>query len=493
MAAEDMGGHGWRTVIGTLQFLGAQAAALALGFGVSILLTRALGPEHYGLYSVAIAVVMWIEQSIASVFYQPSIKFLAEATQWRQVASALIRAQFAISVAAALTLVILAAPLAAWLRSPDLTPHLRLLALSIPITGLARGHQTALIGRGAFGRSTLPSFLYWIMRLLLVLALLQIGLSVGAGIWSWIGAATVELFVFRLLVRPPLLQRSTFPLRTLVSYSAPLFLNSMALRLLTQVDLLLVQARAGAVAAGWYSAAQNLTLIPLGFLAAALSSPLLATLSRLRGQQHQAADTIATQAVRFLLCLIPLAGLVAGAAAQTVQLIYGATYLPASPMLAWLMLAALALCVVTVSGVLLTAAGKPGWTLPLTAPLLPAAALAHWVLIPRYGAASAAVVTAAAATLSALGCLAAVTQVWRIRLPRRTAARSTLIAAAAFGLARVWPLTGVALLLKLAFLAAATVLAFVVLGEFSIEDMQRLRALSLSQLRNTKDFTKRAG
>jgi O-antigen/teichoic acid export membrane protein len=288
----------------------------------------------------------------------------------------------------------------------------------------------------------------------------------------------VELFAFRLLVRPPLLQRSSLPLRTLLSYSAPLFLTSMALRLLTEVDLLLVQARAGTAAAGWYSAAQNLSLIPLGFLGVAVSSPLLSTLSRLRGQQNPEARALVTQAIRFLLCLVPFAALVAGAAPQIVQLLYGPTYLPTSPMLAWLVFGALALTVVAVCGSLLTAAGRPGWTLPLIAPLLPAAALTEWALIPRYGAVSAATATSVAAMAGALACLAGVAHIWQVRLPLRTITRSALVAVMAFALGALWPAAGAALLLKLVLACATITVGFLLLGELTRDELCQLRALT---------------
>ena len=472
-------GHGWRTAIGTLQFLAAQAVVLVLGFALSIALTRGLGPERYGLYSVAVSVMLWTEMSITSIFYQPSVKFLAEADHWEAMASAVARTEFTISVGAALLLAILAAPLASWLQAPQLAPYLCILALSLPITGLTSVHRSALVARGAFGRSTLPSLFYWPARLLLAMLFLRQGWSVWAGIWGLIGAAIVESAVARLLMRLPLLQPASFPLRRFLTYSVPLFLNSMGIRLLTRVDLLLVQALAGAAAAGFYGAAHNLSLIPLGFLSSALSSPLLATLSRLGKDPHQEeARSIIHVALRFLICLLPIAGLVAGAAPQLVALLYGTAFLPTAPMLAWLIFGALALTVVGVCGALLTAAGKPGWTLPLTAPLLPAAALAHWLLIPRFGAVSAAAVTSVAAVLGAVACLLAVARVWRIRLPLRTAARSALLAMLAYALGGLWPLTSAALLLKLALFAAVIVLAFVALGELSTEELRQLRALA---------------
>jgi O-antigen/teichoic acid export membrane protein len=184
------------------------------------------------------------------------------------------------------------------------------------------------------------------------------------------------------------------------------------------------------------------------------------------------------QTMRFLLCLIPFAGLVAGASAQIVQLMHGSAYLPASPMLAWLIFGALALAVVTVCVSILTAAGRPGWTLPLTAPLLPAAALAHWILIPSHGAVAAAAITSLAGILGALVCVAAVTHLWHVRLPGHTGGRSALIAVAAYGLGHLWAAAGVALVLKLSLLAVAIVLAFVVLGELSRQELRQLLALA---------------
>lgn len=480
-APSDTGGHSWRTAIGTLQLLAAQVVALLLGFGIFIVLARALGPERYGQYSIAITIVMWVDQSIAGMFYQPAVKFIAGADRWKQMASALVQTQFVFSLSAGLLLAALAGPLSVWLASPQLAGYLRVLAISIPISGLASVHEAALVGRGAFGRSRLPSLFYWPVRLLLALVLLRMGLSVWAGVCALIGAAAVELLVFRLLVRPPLLRRSFFPIRMLLSYSTPLFLSSIALRLLSRVGLLLVQARAGATAAGWYSAAQNLSLIPLSFLGSALSSPVLSTLSRIKGQQHEAARTLVARTMRFLLCLMPLATLVAGASAQVVRLIHGAAYLPASPMLAWLIVGALAFTVVAMCVSLLTAAGRPGWTLPLSAPLLPATVLADWVLIPRYGAVAAAAITSAAGMLGAVACMAAVAHLWHVRLPPYTAGRSALIAVAAYGLGRTWPLTGVALLLKLAVVAAAIVLAFLALGELTAQELHQLRARARTQ------------
>lgn len=470
-------GPAWSTALGTLQFLAAQAIALLLGFAISVVLTRALGPELYGLYSVAVVIINWIDLSLASLFHGPSIKFVAEAERWHEMASALVQAEGVLSAIVALLLISLATPFAQLLRAPTLAPYLRLLALSLPITGLSRAHRSALIAQGAFGRSILPALAYWPVRLLLALFLLHRGLSVWAGVWALVAASMVELLVTRLFVRPSLLQRFHFPLRRFWAYSLPLSLNSMSIRLVTRVDLLLVQALAGAAATGFYGAAQNLSLIPLGFLGSALSSPLLSTLSRLGNEQRtEEAQAIVRNALRFLLCLLPFAALVAGGAGQIVRLLYGPAFLPTAGMLAWLIIGALALTVIGVCSSLLTAAGRPGLTLPLTAPLLPVAVIGHYLLIPKFGAAAAAAVTSMAAILGSLACLVVVMDIWGVQLPLATALRSLVLSAFAYVVAALWPAQGALLLLKLAFLATLLALAFVLLGELTRAEMEQLRS-----------------
>lgn len=467
------GEAGLRAAVGTVQLLAAQVLGLLTGFAISALLTRGLGPELYGLYSVAFAVAMWIEMSTSSMFGHTTIKFLAQADDWRDVGKALLQSELAVSWVGGLGLAVAAPLLARLLHSPELESLLRLMGLLyIPLRGLVHAQSSILLGRGKFARSALTSFVYWPTRLLLVVWLLRLGQSTSAGVWAVIGASAAEAAVLMGMLRLPPFGRTSFSRRRILGYALPLFFNGLAMRLLTRVDLWLVQARGGDAAAGQYGAAQNAGLLPFGFLGASLSAPMLSVVSRLaRNGAQVEANRIIHNTLRFLICLLPWVAMGAAASNEIVVFLFGARFLPAAPILSWLLLAGLALDVVNVSGSLLTAAGKPAWNVYLTAPMVPIALLLHWFFVPRYGPPAAAAVTAALACLAALVVASAMRCFWSVPLPWRSALRSLLLSALAYSLSSIWRTPGWYLLPKLVLLSALTAVGYWMLGEVRQRDL----------------------
>nr|MBC7245077.1 oligosaccharide flippase family protein [Chloroflexota bacterium] len=470
------------TALGTFQLSAAEVLGLVLGFGISVILTRRLGPALYGLYSVAVTVVLWIELGIHYMFHQATIKFLAEASDWQKTASALVQAGLLVGLAAAALLAMSAPILAAWLKAQELVLYLRLLALDIPLYALASGHKSTLIGRSAFAKGALPGIWYWSARLLLVIMFTGLGLSAPGALLAIVGSSAVQFIVTRFFIRPALLKRASFPLRPILGYALPLFLHGTSLRVLTRLDLLLVQGLGGTAAvAGYYGAAQNLAIVTLGTLASSLSSPLLSTVTKLRqAGQEDAAREMTAQALRLLLCLLPFAALVAGASTEIVQLAYGDFFSPAAPLLSWLIFGGVALLILSVCSALLVAAGKPGVTLILTSPLLPLAVAGHCLLIPRYGSIGAAAVTTVVLGLAALGGVLGACRFWEVHPPLGSAVRSSAISVLAYIVAAFWSTPGFLLVGKLLVIGAAILLAFLLLGGFSAREFALLRSLFTS-------------
>lgn len=297
--------HGRHTALGTLKFLAVQALALITGLLMATFLTRQLGPELYGLYTVAATIVTWVRLGVTLMFRRTTVKFLAEAADWRAVASTLAQAQLLISLGAAALLVAAAPALSLWLKSPELTVYLRLFALEVPLFALTSVHHSTLIGRGAFGRGALVSATGWLSQLALVFLLVGLGLSITGAILASIGASVVAFIVTRIFIRPALLGRSAFPVRRLAGYALPLFFHAMGMLLFNRLDLLVVKALSGApAAAGFYGAAGNLTIVPGSLFVASFSPLLLATLTRvLRQGQSEVARDMTGQAMRLVLCL----------------------------------------------------------------------------------------------------------------------------------------------------------------------------------------------
>jgi len=469
---------GRHTLDGTVRVFLAEALLLPTGLITAAFLTRRLGPEHYGLFVLAVTLVAWIEWGITSIFSRAAIKFVGESEDWRPVGTTLMRLHLAASAGAMLLLWLLAIPIAGWLNEPVLAPYLCLFALDIPLHSLSQAHRNILIGIGGFRQRALTSAGRWISRLLLIVLLVELGLSVPGAILGSIGASLVELAIGRWYVRPALFSRSSFPVRQLWDYAGPLFLSALSLSCYSRLDLFILKALGGTAGqAGIYGAAQNLSLLP-GIFALALSPLLLSTLSRLlHAGDAGLAKEMGRHAMRAVLWLLPVAAMIAGAAPEIVQLFFGPLFLPAAPLLAVLIFGAVASVMLSVATSILIAVGKPGWTFALAAPLVPLAVAGHLMVIPRLGAIGASFVTTLLAILGALATVLAVYRLWRILPPAGTLWRSVLACGLAFALAALWPAPGLLLLVKLPVIGVVIVLAFKVLREFNAHEIALARSV----------------
>lgn len=469
---------GQRLLKGTASVFLAEALLLPTGLLLAAFLTRRLGPEGYGVFILAITLVVWIELSIASIFSKATIKFIGESQAWQPIATTVVRLYLLSSAGALLVLWLTAAPIARLLDEPVLAHYLRLLALDIPLFSLAHAHRDILVGIGRFNQRALAGAGRWISRLLLVIILVELGLSVSGALLGTIGASLVELLIARVYVRPSLFGRSALPARQLWGYAAPLFLSALGVQLLGKMDLWALKALGGTAAqAGIYGAAQNLSLAP-GIFALSFSPLLLSALSHaLASGNLEMARKLGRSALRLVILLLPLAGMTAGAAPEIVALIFGPVFLPAAPLLALLIFGAVAAVMIWVAVGILTAAGKPGWTFAVTGPLPLLAIGGHLLLIPLLGAIGASVVTTVLAVLGAFAAVLAVYRIWHIVPRASTLARAGLICALAYSLAERWPTPGFLLLVKLPVIVLIIMVAFLLLGEFDGSEVAAARSM----------------
>jgi O-antigen/teichoic acid export membrane protein len=477
--AEIAAAHGRHAAVGTVQVFTAQALALVAGLVTTAFLSRTLGPELYGLFAVASGIVVWIELIVTMGFRATTVKFVAEATDWRAVASRLVQAQLLVSLGAGSLLLIVAPALASWLKSPELASYLRLFALEIPIFALAHVLRSILVGRGAFGQGASVVAVRWLTRMVLIFLLVGLGFSVTGAILATIGASATQAIISLIFARPGLSRRSAFPMGHLAGYALPLLFHGMAMHMFSRIDLLAVKALGESPeAAGFYGAAQNLTIVPVGLLAGSFSPLLLSTLTQvLRNGRNETSRAMIRQATRLVLGLLPFAGLAAGAATEIVDLVYGSQFLPAGPLVAMLMFAALGLMMIRINSATFTAESRPGWPIAVSGPLLLLAVGAYLVLIPRFGAAGAA---AAVTVLSWLGAAATMLAVHRrsdVAPPLATIVRTGVTTLVAYGLASIWHTSGASVILELLGITAIIITCLFLLGELTRRDLRFVRSL----------------
>ena len=455
----------------------ADALILPTGILTFAFLTRRLGPDGFGSFAIVSAIIVWIEASINTIFHRPTLKLVADTKDWKRVGATIVRLHLCVSLVATVLLWLLSPSIGKLFHEETLATYLRLFSLDIPLAGLTDSHRNLLVGIGGFRQRALSSAARWIGRLLLIVVLVELGLSVNGAILGNIGALLIELVVIRVYIRPPLLTVIRVNLPGFWSYVWPLVLFAISVALFTRLDLFALKILGGtANEAGIYSAAQGLAVVP-GIFAASFSPLLLSTLSRLitAGDVSQA-KTISLDAMRLVIVLLPFAGMTAGMSYEIVDFVFGPLFRPAAPVFSLLIFGALGMVMISVVTAILTAAGKPKWVLVQGAPLLPIAFVGHILLIPRLGVIGASTVTTFCATLGAMSSVLAVYRVWKIFPPLPTVARACLVCVIAFVLASLWPASGW-FFFKIFAISILICTSFVALREFSPQEIALLRSL----------------
>jgi O-antigen/teichoic acid export membrane protein len=446
------------TLRGSIRVFAAEALAVPTGIAIVGFLARRLGADGYGEFTVAAAFVAWVEWSLASALSRASVTFVAQAPDRRAAGAAVVRTYLVASLGAALLVWIAAPRVAVALRQPALAADLRLFVLDLPLFALAQAHRAILIGVGAFTARAILAAGRWIARMAGVLVLVGLGFGIPGAIVGTLAASVVELAVARRYVRPPLVGRPLAPAGMLLRAGLPLALLDLGMRAFDKVDLFCLMALTGSsTLAGFYGAAQNLSLAP-GMFALSFSPLLLSTLTRtVRSDGEAVARPVAVEALRVVVGLVPFAALAAGASGEITVLLLGESFLPAASLFAVLVFGALGLVWLSVGAAVLTAAGKPWWAVAIAGPLVALAVAGHLVLIPRYGALGAAAVSTGLALLGGIVALGAVQRIWRIVPPRAAVLRAAALAGGAWVLASVWSTPGGLLAVKLAAISVAIV------------------------------------
>jgi O-antigen/teichoic acid export membrane protein len=450
----------------------AESLALPAGFAVAAILTRSLGPEDYGSYSVAATVITTLEWVLLALLSRPTIKFIAEASDWGPVAATTFRAYVSVGLATGAVVWLLAVPTAGILRDEALIGHLRLFALEIPVFAAASACRSVLTGLAHFRQQAVTAAGRWLGRLALIALFVGIGWSVNGAILGNIGGVMVAWALGQAYVGRSVLGRASFPGRELFQLGVPTFLLTLSVRLFDRLGLLALKALGGsATQAGFYGAAQNL-LVLSGIVNRSIAPILISTITASRQTANQAkAKQAADVALRFGLWMFPFTAIVSGGSGEVVEMLFGAAFAEAAPLVAVLIVGAAALVLIAIASALLVALGRPWPAVVLTAPLLPLAMLGHVLVVPRLGALGAALVTTTTALLAAALCVLVVCLVWPLKLPVGAIVKSAAVSTAAYAAAAAWPTPGPMLIVKALMLSVGVVAAAGAMREFTGSDL----------------------
>lgn len=380
------------------QVFGARLFAQAAGFLTAVLVARALGPESFGIYSLALISATLLAQLPGPGADMSAVRVSAryrahDPERAREVLLVAALAEASVSLTVALVGLALAGPLAAaFLDHPQGATALRCAVLSAGAIGMTEYMLATLQAGERFGRMLFVSLATATLKLLPVALLWAAGtLTLPIALALFVAAAYAGLLLSMLMswhMWAGAIRHGRETLRELLAFSRWL-IGAMLLGALTSnLDVLALTYLAGAAPAGLYSAGRTLTL-PLAFAGGALGAVLLPRLSALAdraraGRMVRQITLVAAGAAAVVVIVL------AGAAPLLLRLVYGAQYAGAVPIFQILALAYGVQVITWPALTMLLVRDRPDLIAGLSLAALCATALGYALVVPALGASGAA-------------------------------------------------------------------------------------------------------
>jgi len=454
---------------GTFFLMAAQGVLMLSGYALNVFLARYFGPDQYGVYGVAMAVLVWVELFVINGVPTAMQKFLAEsparASAWLRLGR---RMQFGY-VLIIFAVFMLSVPLISGsFDDPTFKRILWIAAPDILLYGLYWFYLGAHSGLHRFESQALIIASYGLSKVGCCIGLILLGTGIdGALIGNFLGSAV------GLVIGAVLLRRADLPktnegehYSSLIKFAVPIVLYTLSNNALLYIDLLFVKKFMPSIAAGHYTAATTIARVPY-FIFLGLTATILPALSRTLAHEDLAASRkLLRQTMRLLFgLLIPVLVLVTANATEIVDLLYTATYAPAMPILRLLILGIAMYTLLVVLSTIMSADGYANRAFQISLFAAVIDVLLCFMLVPKYGTQGAALATLITATVGTLLAGILVLKRFGSILPWRSFLRAIIAGGTILGLAVWWQMSGVMLLIELVVLVGLYFFVLSILGE----------------------------
>jgi O-antigen/teichoic acid export membrane protein len=421
----------------TLRELGPSAlvyagnlARTALGFLMTLLVARLLGPEQFGLFSLFI-VVMILCHNLAGEGLDPGVvRYYAlylhsNPVRASRVLGAALAVRLAVGFALALAVWFAAGWMAVvWLSSPSAAGILRLGAIGAVIAAVTNFMLAVLQAREQFVAYALLTPLTNLLRIASVPLLVTFGAFTLYSVTTLHGVCfLMSALVGVILLRRPLraARFNCAALRELLGFSAWTWLASLSFLVQVHLAIPVLNRYAGAAQAGVYAAGLSLLLVA-DQLTAAVLTVRAPKVSRLTDRAAMRRYVQNGMPALLLLALPPAIGILV--ADPMVRLIYGTDYAPAGAVLRVLLFGSLATLVTHPLYLVFYAMSRPSLYAASAVVSLVAWAVCAMLLIPHNGALGAAWASTAARLLQGalivLLLIASIGPFWRTVAPQES-------------------------------------------------------------------------
>ncbi len=459
------------------------ACVTVCGYIVAVLLARNFGPAVFGVYGVVYSVLMATELMLRLGVPQALTKLIGGAPDESSVGL--------LNTGITLTLIVnlagfamfwMAAPFVAEvLNVPFGTRLFRIAILDIPFYALFVTLSHILNGRRQFIHTGLALCVYGIVKVLGVIFMLMTDtLSIAGALYVNLASSIVGMSLLLIPARMGAYRPSLKARASVVALAIPITIGEVGLQVLFGVDLWLLNALGTSIAAdikGDYVAAISLARLP-NVVAFVLTAVLVPSIARaLSAGEHETAGRLVIGTMRFLAVLVlPVCMLIAANAAEAMQLLFAAEYLPGAQFLVLLVFAqGLGYTLVSALLAILVGAGASRLAAQRIYIALTIGVAANLILIPLYGAMGAAVAALVSFVTAGLLLARLVRQKLGVLLRWRATLLALLVSIVVGIAGWLIPATGFMLLAEVAVLGLAYLGIVWAIGLVSLADLAQLR------------------
>lgn len=381
----------------SVYILSAQLSLLFSGAIINFGLGRFLGPSLYGQFGIVYAVATIMNLLLTPGIMQAVSKFVASKKEHAgEIAGSVLKQQVVIGFALAAAYFFASSLIAAALRDPSLTSLLQYLTPLVVIYALSAVYGGFLTGIGSFGKQATQLVIYSVSRLAATF-LFAYFFSLAGAVVALPVAGLLALLYFAVASR---LRFSSFPVRNVYSFAAPITIFVFITTFFLNVDLFLVKIfLQDNVMTGFYTAAGAVSRIPYTVLTALGMIMLPAVAGKLAANENTL--KFLQEAFRYvLLLLLPGTAVIAATAKPLVMLLYRSEYAAAGIPLSILVVGTAALTLSYLFAVVLNAASRPLLSASVAFGMIAISVALNIVLIPMFGLVGAALATSVASLLS---------------------------------------------------------------------------------------------
>jgi len=395
---------------GSVAFIG-EAATRVIHWIYSTALIWGLGPESYGMFTLALTITSFVGVIANLGLSQGIVRFGAISARDEGL-DGIHRATMAgLRIALPVGLVMMMGVL--WsadlvavsiFRKPELAPLLRVLGLSVPLMSVQTSLLAGTVARKIMRYSVIVLTLQPLAALLLAILLMALGYGVQAAalalLASYVMGAALALYYYLRLIPRQHRTREGFSLRRMLTFSIPLALNNLINYTNQRTEVFFLGLLPGVTPVGIYNIAWSISGTEAMFVGSlsTIISPFSSDLSHRRAisQLESLYKTTAKWAFTGAL----MAFLIFFFSAETIMNVFDPAYVAGAGVLIALGFARLLGAAGGSAGTVLIMSGRSDLSLLNTIVLLATSIGLDWLLIPRYALPGAALAGAVTVTLA---------------------------------------------------------------------------------------------